>query len=60
MSRHLPTNPVTATRAAIEALQFARDCLKVAGAKRATDKTRLALSSAKGAARHALNKALRP
>lgn len=52
----VPKDTVGAARAAVEALAFARDCLKAAGAMRAANKTRLALSSAKGAARHAENK----
>lgn len=56
MAPIVPKDAVEAARAAVEALAFARDCLKVAGAPRAANKTRLALSSAKGAARHAENK----
>lgn len=52
----VPTDVVSAARTAVEALAFARDCLKAAGALRAANKTRLALSSAKGAVRHAENK----
>ena len=52
----VPGDAVEAARTAVEALAFARDCLKIAGALRAANKTRLALSSAKGAARHAENR----
>ncbi|MBZ9694893.1 hypothetical protein [Mesorhizobium sp. CO1-1-9] len=52
----VPADVVKAARTAVEALAFARDCLKAAGALRAANKTRLALSSAKGAVRHAENK----
>ncbi|MDG4889706.1 hypothetical protein [Mesorhizobium sp. WSM4887] len=52
----VPKEAVEAARTAVEALAFARDCLKAAGAVRAANKTRLALSSAKGAVRHAENK----
>lgn len=55
----VPQDAVQAARAAVEALAFARDCLKAAGADRAADKARLALSSAKGAVRHAEGKASR-
>ncbi|BAV52541.1 Uncharacterized protein MLTONO_p0071 (plasmid) [Mesorhizobium loti] len=54
----VPADGVAAARAAVEAIRFARDCLKVAGAPRAAKKARLALSSAEGAVRHAENKAL--
>lgn len=50
-----PTHPVAAARMAVVALAHARDCMKAAGAKRAIDKVRLALSSAKGAVRHVQN-----
>lgn len=43
-------------RDAVDLLRQARDLLAGAGAKRAADKARLALSSAKGALRHADNK----
>ncbi|RWD98338.1 hypothetical protein [Mesorhizobium sp.] len=56
MAPTVPKDAVEAARAAVEALAFARDCLKVAGALRTANKTRLALSSAKGAARHAENR----
>ncbi|TJW14404.1 MAG: hypothetical protein E5W82_10535 [Mesorhizobium sp.] len=59
MVQEVPTEPVAAARAAVEALAYARDCLKAASAARAADKVRLALSSAKGAVRHAENKAVR-
>lgn len=56
----VPTNPEAAARLAVEALALARDCLKTAGASpRCIDKVRLALSSAKGAVRHAHGKAVR-
>lgn len=55
----VPSNDVQAARAAVAALAYARDCLKAAGAARAADKARLALSSAKGAVRHAEGKAVR-
>lgn len=42
-----------AVREAIQHLRQARELLKVAGATRATDKVRAALSSAAGAERHA-------
>lgn len=50
-----PSHPVAAARMAVAALALARDCMKAAGAKRAIDKVRLALSSAKGAVRHVQN-----
>lgn len=56
----VPTDPVAAAQAAVKALAYARDCLKAAGATRAVDKARLALSSAKGAVRHVENKVMRP
>lgn len=53
-------NPVAATKLAVEALTLARDCLKAAGASdRCIGRVRLALSSAKGAVRHAEGKAVR-
>ncbi|TIV25944.1 MAG: hypothetical protein E5V99_23480, partial [Mesorhizobium sp.] len=38
----VPKDPIEAARTALEALAFARDCLKAAGAPRAANKTRLA------------------
>lgn len=50
-----PADPVTQVSAAIEHLRAARELLKQAGAPRAADKVRAALSSTKGARRHARN-----
>ena len=55
----VPTDPVKAARAALDALIFARECFKVSGSVRALDKTKDAISSAKGAVRHAEGKAMR-
>ena len=55
----VPDDPVRAARAAVDALTFARECLKTAGAPRALERTKFAISSAKGAVRHAENKAAR-
>lgn len=51
---------VLAAKSAVASLIHARDCLIDAGAsKRCVDKVRVALSSAKGAVRHAEGKAVR-
>lgn len=49
----LPEDPVKAAEEAVKALRYARDCLRIAGASRALDRVRLALSSADGAVRAA-------
>lgn len=43
-------------REALELLRWARDLLKEAGAERALERTRSAISSTEGALRHASNK----
>lgn len=55
----VPRDAVAAARAAVEALRFARDCLKVAEAYRTRKRVVDALSSAKGAVRNAELKASR-
>ena len=55
----VPRKEVAAARAAVEALRFARDCLKVAEAHRARRRVVDALSSAKGAVRNAEMKEVR-
>jgi hypothetical protein len=53
-------SPVENCRAALELLRNARDLLAEAGAMRAADKVRLAITSTGGAIRHAEGKAIRP
>lgn len=50
---YIPNDPVQAARAAVEAIQYARDCLKVSASPRTLERVAHALSSAKGAVRAA-------
>lgn len=52
-------SPEIAARIALAKLQEARDLLKIAGAPRAMERVRLAITSAGGAVRHAEGKAIR-
>lgn len=55
----VPADAAAAARAGLEALIFARECFKASQSVRALDKTKDAISSAKGAVRHAEGKAAR-
>lgn len=60
MNAVTPNNAPEKCRAALELLRNARDLLAEAGATRAADRVRLAITSTGGAIRHAEGKAARP
>ncbi len=59
LRRGQPAKPVAKARLAVLKLRRARELLKAAGATRAVDRVRLAITSAEGAVRNAENKGSR-